>query len=302
MPAHFKAYTPADYLRVRDFLIETYGRFGAPFNWTIERWNFCRHMGQVMHQTSAEWEATAGIWEDDQGVIVAVVHSEGEENGEAYFQLRSPDLPDELLAELFAHAEERLAAVIDGRRLLRLFVPDGHRPREVMAQSRGYARQPRGEVVSGLPVAQGPDPTLPPGFFLRDGTGVADGEKGHAHGRAFGYLGTEYEPRSARGYGLLRQAPDYRPDLDLYAVTGSGEIAAFGTMWLDRANRIGMLEPLGTVPEFRGLGLDRALIGEGLRRLEAEGATRVVVGSADPFYQSLGFAPAYTCNLWLKVL
>ena len=44
MRAELTAYRPdVDFIRVRDFLAETYGCFAAPLNWGIERWNYARY-------------------------------------------------------------------------------------------------------------------------------------------------------------------------------------------------------------------------------------------------------------------
>ena len=38
-----RPYRPqSDCLRIRQFLIDTFALYGRPFNWTLDRWNFCR--------------------------------------------------------------------------------------------------------------------------------------------------------------------------------------------------------------------------------------------------------------------
>ncbi len=71
-----------DYIRVRDFLVEGYRRTGRPPGWLIDRRNFVRHFSQVVHETFTVWPDTVGLWQDEQGEIVAMVCSEGEEKGE----------------------------------------------------------------------------------------------------------------------------------------------------------------------------------------------------------------------------
>lgn len=60
-------------------------------------------------------------------------------------------------------------------------------------------------------------------------------------------------------------------------------VASSSTAWLDRANRVGTLEPVGTLPEYRRRGLARAAIYEGLRRLAREGVTRAFLGTGQDF-------------------
>jgi mycothiol synthase len=87
--------------------------------------------------------------------------------------------------------------------------------------------------------------------------------------------------------------PAYQPDLDLVAVDAGGRVAGFCIGWLSPQG--GQIEPLGVHPDFRGRGLGRALLAEGLRRLQARGASRTFVATDDfrdaafGLYESAGF-------------
>jgi ribosomal protein S18 acetylase RimI-like enzyme len=97
-------------------------------------------------------------------------------------------------------------------------------------------------------------------------------------------------------YRRLRAAPGYIPELDLVAVAPNGELASYCICWLDEANRTGEFEPVGTRAAFRGRGIGKALMLEGLRRLQAHGARTAIVYSsgANPaairLYESVGFS------------
>jgi mycothiol synthase len=78
-------------------------------------------------------------------------------------------------------------------------------------------------------------------------------------------------------YRRLRAAPIYRPDLDLVAALPDGNFASYCICWLDAANQIGEFEPVGTRPAFRGRGIGKAVIAEGLRRLRDAGARTAIV-------------------------
>lgn len=303
MQAVFRSYTPADYLPIRDFLVSSFSRFGNPCNWTLDRWNFARHVGQVMHDRVALWEATTGLWEDQAGRILAVVSSAGEEDLEAYFQLAEERPPQDLLIALFEYAEERLWEEREGRRLLHLRIPANHGQMESIALRRGYTRLQPYESMAVIEIGARPPVRLPPGFRITDGREVSAEAQSRAHARAFGYYAQEiYAQRSLRAFALMRQAPDYRPDLDLYVLTESGQVAAFCTMWYDAVNRHGILEPLGTDPDLRRLGLGKAIIGAAMERIAAEGALCTYVGSRQRFYLEIGFEICFTHNIWEKVL
>lgn len=108
MKAIRKPYAADDYIRVRDFLVEAYRRTGKPPGWLIDRWNFVRHFSQIIHGTFDTWPDTVGLWEDERGEIVAVVCSEGEKRGEAFFLVPEPQIPPGLAEEMFEHVEEYL--------------------------------------------------------------------------------------------------------------------------------------------------------------------------------------------------
>jgi len=102
--------------------------------------------------------------------------------------------------------------------------------------------------------------------------------------------------------------PQYQPALDLVAVTPEGPLAGFLVGWLDGARQLAQIEPMGVHPDFRGTGLARALLLEGLRRFRVAGATEAVVETDNErspalrAYQSAGFAPAHTIirkGLWI---
>jgi mycothiol synthase len=91
----------------------------------------------------------------------------------------------------------------------------------------------------------------------------------------------------------MQRCPLYRRDLDMVAVCPDGSIAAFATAWFDDCARAGVFEPVATVPEHRRKGLGKALLLEGMHRLQYLGATRAYVASwgeqAGGLYHSAGF-------------
>ena len=101
-------------------------------------------------------------------------------------------------------------------------------------------------------------------------------------------------------------SPLYRQDLDLVAVAPDGEIAAYALVWFDPVNRTGLFEPVGTHADHRRRGLARLVVLEGLRRLQALGATQAFVGSAyddepsDRLYASCGFEVAGVVSAWAR--
>ena len=96
-------------------------------------------------------------------------------------------------------------------------------------------------------------------------------------------------------YRGLRAAPGYDPHLDLVAVAPDGTFGSYCICWFDPGSRTGLFEPVGTGATYRGKGLGRSVMYEGLRRLQALGAhTAFVIAvhdneAARNLYASVGF-------------
>jgi GNAT superfamily N-acetyltransferase len=89
-------------------------------------------------------------------------------------------------------------------------------------------------------------------------------------------------------------------ELDWIIEASDGTFAARCLSWPDEVNGVDELEPVGTGPRFRRLGLGRAVCLAALRALRDTGATRAVVYPVEggpkspgalPLYQDLGFRP-----------
>jgi mycothiol synthase len=100
--------------------------------------------------------------------------------------------------------------------------------------------------------------------------------------------------------------PEYRPDLDLVVVAPDGRLAGFYICWLDVTNKTGQIEPLGVHSDFRNLGLARAILLEGMRRLYSHSATQLCVetdnyrNAAFNLYESVGFQVIHDVLVYRK--
>jgi len=75
----------------------------------------------------------------------------------------------------------------------------------------------------------------------------------------------------------------------------------FRRIWIDIKNKYGNFEPGGTHVEYRHMGLARALMMEGFRRMAQYGATRSFMDSNNEFYQKVGFRKtSYSYYPWIK--
>ncbi|MFW9798553.1 MAG: GNAT family N-acetyltransferase [Candidatus Thorarchaeota archaeon] len=104
------------------------------------------------------------------------------------------------------------------------------------------------------------------------------------------------------------EASFYHEELDIVAVAPNGEFAAFCTARIDPVSRITELEPVGTHPDHRKLGLGKAVILESLKRLERFMPSAVVILGAAPsegaraLYKSVGFINKGMAHYWTKTV
>ena len=111
--------------------------------------------------------------------------------------------------------------------------------------------------------------------------------------------------RTAKTYST---ASFYKRDLDLVAVDRNGDFAAFCTVRIDPVSRMAELEPVGTHPDYRKLGLARSVICEGLHRLQKYCPSSMCILGAAPseaanrLYESIGFTEKTEVHLWRKKL
>ncbi|MFE3171147.1 GNAT family N-acetyltransferase [Amycolatopsis sp. NPDC059090] len=136
-------------------------------------------------------------------------------------------------------------------------------------------------------------PVLPDGFRFRTAAEAGPEAAVQAHVDAWGV--TAYTLESYEG---VRATPAYRGDLHFLVEAPDGTMAASTIMWLDEANKTAEFEPVGTHPDYRRLGLGRAMLLHGMDRARAAGAAHATVAclgapghpSARGLYYSVGFS------------
>lgn len=297
-----------DFWRMREFL-----RYVFMLNdrrersWHVARLDYCR-WHTAMNCAKVRLEDVAFLWEDN-GEIVAIAMPDGGP-GEVHFLVHPALTTPELEEEMLVVAEERLPKVLpDGKRGLFVWASSEYKTRQEMLQRHGYRRDtwPEHQWRRDL---DGPIPDVPilAGFAIRPlGDGLELLERCYASGLGFheGDIKVAVENRQdPQWYRNIQNAPLYRRDLDLVAIAPHGAVAAFCTVWFDDVTRTGVFEPVATVPHYRRLGLGKALLTEGLRRLQRMGATRAFVGGyserANALYRSV-MGDAYDLDeVWVK--
>jgi mycothiol synthase len=149
-------------------------------------------------------------------------------------------------------------------------------------------------VLDELPTIQ-----LPVGFTVQGVNNLDDGQLRAA------VLHSHFSPNGDwdkfwAEYQQFMGSVVYDGERDLFVRSPDGRGASACIIWFDPVNTVGLFEPVSTHPDFRGKGLGKAVMAEGLRRMKAAGMHRAVVGfdpnnvAALALYTSLGFrASAY---------
>jgi GNAT superfamily N-acetyltransferase len=248
------------------------------------------------------------LWEDSDGEIRAVLVPDGP--GEAYF-LVHPDIRDtKLEEEMLLVAEERLyEASAEGQRKLRIWAQEKDTFRRDLLARHGYSlgEWPEYQRRRSMDLTI-PAPKIPPGYTVRPlGDGLELLERCFASGVVFhpDDIQIALENRSDPAwYRNIQTAPLYRRDLDIVAIAPDGAVAAFCTIWFDDVNRIGVFEPVGTMPAHQKRGLGKAVMLDGLQKLKKMGAVMAFVGSyseaAGALYASVGFTEYDLSQGWSR--
>jgi ribosomal protein S18 acetylase RimI-like enzyme len=309
MKASFRPYqTEDDFWRMREFLRQVF-----VLNHHLER---CWHVARLdyarwhtcLNCANVRLEEVAYLWESD-GQLIAFLMPDGG-RGEAHLcvhpRLRTLELEEQMLEV----AEERLATLQpDGSRKLYAWAAQSDNLRQGLLIKHGYCKHDWPEVQwrrdLDIPV---PDAPVPSGYCIRSlGDGLELLERCYASGLGFhaGDIKIAVENRDdPTWYRNIQTAPLYRRDLDLVAITPNGAVAAFSTIWFDDVTRSAYFEPVATVPAHQRRGLGKAILTEGLRRLQRLGATRAFVGgyslAANALYRSV-LGPEYELyEVWVK--
>ena len=289
-----------DFKKVSDFLKDNYHKNSS--NWTIERWSWSRFFNGDWLEIFETWPSDVGMWVNEKDDIMALCMNEGPRNGNVFFQLKDMKYEEALFHEILDFAEEHLIGESESKAYLYPRVNNLHK--ELLIKflcERGYSYSGKDEANSSIDISDELSSQVPKGYKLELANRYEASVRAFAHGRAFSVDPEAVKAlmhQRTRAYTGLGKSPDYNENLDLCLVDKNNEIAAFATFWFDEKNLIGSLEPLGTVAGYQKRGLGKVLVYEGMNRLKELGATKLHVGSNQPFYKKIGFDVESLTEIW----
>jgi mycothiol synthase len=206
-------------------------------------------------------DAVAGFGVDDGGYVMIQAATPALDRHLALLDLA------EARARLRGQAATLVSAWDDDRQLLAALAARGYEP------SGTYGH----ELVREL-VDEPSAPRLPTGFSIRWLEPELDDAYVELHRAAWSTRAPSDYDRQM--HASVTSMPDFERELVPIAAAPDGTLAAYCIAWFDSRTQTVEIEPLGTHPEYRRLGLGRAIVQEVLRRSAARGAKSVMVWGA----------------------
>ena len=299
MPIRSRAYIKEkDFKLVMVFLADLFKDTGSYENWFPDRFE----------SSSEEREDAIRIWEEidlNKNPNVSKIVGLTTRDSPSDFFIHIDPSYHYLEKEMIEWLEEFHAKKKNNekRNEQKINILEGNTSRESLLTELGYIN--KGiygyyRIRDGnLPV---PDYTCPEGYEIRPISKDEFEQQALLIRRVFGHG----EWFTADVLVWLSKCSFYKEELDLVAVTPEGIIASFCTFRLDPNSRIISLEPMGTNPDFRKLGLGKALLAEGIKRsmkykppfFYIDGAANTP--AANRLYEATGFTKKYSICSWVK--
>jgi mycothiol synthase len=291
-----------DYCAIMGFLREIYLQTRTQHCWLPQRWEYAEHAVNCMNMARGEenWQRSIGIWEE-RGRIVGISHREEGDN--AFLQVR-PGY-DSLTGEMLDFAEAVVAVeTADGKRRLNVWSRASDTYRNERLVSRGYRRGDDGNHHNAQPLRQAFIPRLPDGYTFTSAVEETDALRRVNAGHAGFHPEEEALKEVPEHFTRMEQAPLFRPELELMTQYQDGTLTSFCVVWYDEMTKTGMFEPVATHGSHRRRGLGKAMLLEGLRRLQGMGAECAFVESygdqRKAFYHAAGFEAFDKDWYWTK--
>jgi ribosomal protein S18 acetylase RimI-like enzyme len=298
-----------DFEAVRAFLAESHSITKSFRNWIPSQFENIRY-GPCGKEYKADddnlvkiWESTDESEEDGSPRIVAVTNRSPPSLYWIHIHPENPKLEGDIVRTI--EEEHRgLSSNEDQDSEIRILVQETDEDRQALYSGLGYRKADLWEYNRRMPTdALNLNYEVPEGFAIRRVDLEEDFSKYRAVLASVFPHCVKMTERTAKIY---TEASFYKEDLDLVVVAPDRAFAAFVTVRMDPVSRIAELEPVGTHPDHRRLGLGKSVILEGLKRLQKYRPSVVCIPGAAPteaanrLYESVGFTDKVAVYLWRK--
>ncbi|MGX8698972.1 MAG: GNAT family N-acetyltransferase, partial [bacterium] len=184
---------------------------------------------------------------------------------------------------------------------LGIAICDGCKQETEAALAAGFAPVEQRETVLKMDLNFLPSLLLPEGFTLAE----LDPTEEPVEFQWLLWQGFDHGSDYAQFEREVQTAPPLRPHfnrhLSLTALGADGARVAYCCLWFHPETDYAYVEPVCTIPAFRGKGIGAALLTEALARAKNLGAREAYVISDLPFYKKLGFSEEQLYTFYWKV-
>lgn len=273
----YRRYSPSDYEAVCDFLISLNRADKSHINWNWARFEWMTEHPEFDRASSSR----IGLWWDQERVVGAAIY-------DMYFgEAFCGALPEygDLYPLILDYAWQELRDDSG----LGIAISDINHAEIAAAKVCGFAPAEQHETVMYRDMECLPSASLPGGFSIAELDPAREAAEfqwllwqGFDHGTDRG----EFEQKDPVVPQIRRH---FNSHLSLTAVAPNGDRAAYCCLWFHPGTDYAYVEPVCTIPAYRGRGIAGALLSEALARAAALGAKTAYVISDMAFYQRLGF-------------
>ncbi|MBR4636565.1 MAG: GNAT family N-acetyltransferase [Clostridia bacterium] len=273
----FRRYVETDYNALCDFLIELNRADCTHINWNWARFEWM--YGHPEFDLSAI--CSIGLWFDGERIVGAAIY-------DMYF--------GEAFCGVLPGYEAQYAAVLQYAYMelkddagLGIAVCDENGAEIAAAAAEGFAAAEQDETIMSMDLSRSFRAGLPEGLHFEEiGPGTDEKALAWFFWQGFDH-GSDRSEFEQSGQTPPRARVHFDQRLSVGAVTEDGELVSYCCLWFCSGTDYAYVEPVCTVPAWRGKGAARAVIFEALGRAAALGAKKAYVISDLAFYEKLGF-------------
>ena len=272
-----RTFRPDDYEAVCDFLIALNERDRTHINW-----NWARFEWMYEHpECDKSLLPSVGLWLDGDRIVGAAIYDMY--FGEAFAGV----LPAyaELYPEVLDYAYQNLRDETG----LAVAINDRNEAELAAAKQAGFSAVEQTETIMRIGLDAPLSAALPQALHFGTPDPIADAE-------ALAWLFWQgFDHGNDRAEFLREESPapqvrkHFRKDLGVAALNEANEPIALCCVWYQPKTDYAYVEPVCTIPAYRGKGVGKAVVYEALNRARAMGAKSAYVISDQTFYEKLGF-------------
>ena len=286
---------------MRQMIIESYSLYQWPRNWLISRMEDWKYGGNSIHikEYPDFFRDKAHLWWDENDRLAGFCVTEY--GGNSIFIQTHPEYPD-VEAMMLSWIVEIWAK---DRPQVETFACTSDQPRNKLLSEFGFEdASEAGQTRKYDLRKQIDDISIAPGFRIERLS------QNRNYDNLLDAINAAFDrPRKLTREWLeskLFSAPSMSEEWEFSAVTPDGIHASFCFAWIDRANKIAEIDPIGTRPEYQKKGLARAVIIECFKQLRNEAIRFAYIGSgpeplpSNKLYDSLNPVGKWNEHKWVR--